>query len=131
ALGYQPDYSGEMSADLFQPPSGPAQAPPPVQQQQQPPTSFEALFSGGDQHSSDVPPMPLSAKGATPVTGEEVGSFEINFREDAQTGSHMAMEKILRDELEGVDFYIAQGYMEIARDTLENLNKQYPNHPSI
>src|SRR6185437_11477002 len=31
------------------------------------------------------------------------------------------MPRVLRDELEGIDFYIAQGYVEIARDTLDRL----------
>jgi tetratricopeptide (TPR) repeat protein len=37
----------------------------------------------------------------------------------------------LRDELEGVDFYIAQGYLEIARDTLDRLSASFPDHPDI
>ncbi len=37
----------------------------------------------------------------------------------------------LRDELEGVDFYIAQGYLEIARDTLDRLSATFPDHPDI
>ena len=39
--------------------------------------------------------------------------------------------QILHDELEGLDWYISQGYMNIARDTLEQLNKQYPDNPTI
>lgn len=46
------------------------------------------------------------------------------------TGSLMT-DSALRDELEGVDFYIAQGYLEIARDTLDRLEKSFPNHPDI
>jgi tetratricopeptide (TPR) repeat protein len=41
------------------------------------------------------------------------------------------MSGILRDELEGIDFYIAQGYFEIARDTLERLRSEHGNHPEI
>jgi tetratricopeptide (TPR) repeat protein len=41
------------------------------------------------------------------------------------------MSGVLRDELEGIDFYIAQGYFEIARDTLERLREQHGNHPEI
>jgi tetratricopeptide (TPR) repeat protein len=37
----------------------------------------------------------------------------------------------LRDELEGVDFYIAQGYLEIARDTLDRLSAQFPGSEEI
>lgn len=42
-----------------------------------------------------------------------------------------ASDAVLRDELEGVDFYIAQGYLEIARDTLDRLSAQYPSNPEI
>ncbi|HSO75532.1 MAG TPA: tetratricopeptide repeat protein, partial [Blastocatellia bacterium] len=41
------------------------------------------------------------------------------------------MPSLLRDELEGIDFYIAQGYVEIARDTLDRLRQQHGDHPEI
>ncbi|HLF84001.1 MAG TPA: tetratricopeptide repeat protein, partial [Blastocatellia bacterium] len=41
------------------------------------------------------------------------------------------MPRVLRDELEGIDFYIAQGYVEIARDTLERLREDNGDHPEI
>lgn len=41
------------------------------------------------------------------------------------------MPRVLRDELEGVDFYIAQGYAEIARDTLDRLQAENGDHPEI
>ena len=41
------------------------------------------------------------------------------------------MPRILRDELEGIDFYIAQGYVEIARDTLGRLREENGDHPEI
>jgi tetratricopeptide (TPR) repeat protein len=41
------------------------------------------------------------------------------------------MATALRDELEGVDFYIAQGYIEIAQDTLDRLKQEYGDHPEI
>ncbi len=41
------------------------------------------------------------------------------------------MPRILRDELEGIDFYIAQGYVEIARDTLDRLREENGEHPEI
>ncbi len=43
----------------------------------------------------------------------------------------LVTDAVLRDELEGVDFYIAQGYLEIARDTLDRLATTYPDHPEI
>ena len=41
------------------------------------------------------------------------------------------MESVMRQELESVDFYIAQGYSDIAVDTLEMLERQFGSHPDI
>lgn len=41
------------------------------------------------------------------------------------------LENIMRQELESVDFYIAQGYSDIAVDTLEMLERQFGAHPDI
>ncbi len=38
---------------------------------------------------------------------------------------------MMRQELESVDFYIAQGYADIAVDTLEMLERQFGPHPDI
>ena len=40
-------------------------------------------------------------------------------------------ETMMRQELESVDFYIAQGYSDIAVDTLEMLERQFGAHPEI
>lgn len=40
-------------------------------------------------------------------------------------------EAMLRQELESVDFYIGQGYLDIAVDTLDMLEKQFESHPEI
>jgi tetratricopeptide (TPR) repeat protein len=51
------------------------------------------------------------------------------------TGAHEdegeRRETIMRQELESVDFYIAQGYADIAIDTLEMLERQFGPHPDI
>ena len=41
------------------------------------------------------------------------------------------LENMMRQELESVDFYIAQGYSDIAVDTLEMLERQFGSHPDI
>jgi tetratricopeptide (TPR) repeat protein len=41
------------------------------------------------------------------------------------------LENVMRQELESVDFYIAQGYSDIAADTLEMLERQFGAHPDI
>ncbi len=40
-------------------------------------------------------------------------------------------ESMLKHELEGVDFYLAQGYSDIARDTLDMLERQFGAHAEI
>ncbi|HKP82002.1 MAG TPA: tetratricopeptide repeat protein [Pyrinomonadaceae bacterium] len=46
----------------------------------------------------------------------------------AEEGRH---ENMMRQELESVDFYIAQGYADIAVDTLEMLERQFGPNPEI
>jgi tetratricopeptide (TPR) repeat protein len=41
------------------------------------------------------------------------------------------MPRAMRDELEGVDFYIAQGYVEIARDSLDRMRAEHGDHAEI
>ena len=40
-------------------------------------------------------------------------------------------ESIMRQELESIDFYITQGYVDIALDTLEMLEREFGSHPDI
>jgi tetratricopeptide (TPR) repeat protein len=46
-------------------------------------------------------------------------------------GSPADVKVMMRQELESVDFYIAQGYSDIAFDTLELLERQFGSHPEI
>jgi tetratricopeptide (TPR) repeat protein len=46
-------------------------------------------------------------------------------------GDEERHQNIMRQELESVDFYIAQGYSDIAVDTLEMLERQYGPNPEI
>lgn len=41
------------------------------------------------------------------------------------------LDHMMRQELESVDFYIAQGYFDIAIDTLQMLERQFGAHPEI
>jgi tetratricopeptide (TPR) repeat protein len=41
------------------------------------------------------------------------------------------VERMLKQELESVDFYVEQGYADIARDTLDVLERQYGPRPEI
>ena len=52
--------------------------------------------------------------------------------EEAATGAGGAnVERMLKQELESVDFYVEQGYADIARDTLDMLERQYGSRPEI
>ncbi|HZB45438.1 MAG TPA: tetratricopeptide repeat protein [Pyrinomonadaceae bacterium] len=51
--------------------------------------------------------------------------------ESAPAETASAGERMLQHELEGVDFYLAQGYTDIARDTLDMLERQYGAHAEI
>src|SRR6185369_9134432 len=62
----------------------------------------------------------IVTSGDTPVVDAE--------SDPAEEGRH---ENMMRQELESVDFYIAQGYSDIAVDTLEMLEKQFGDQPEI
>jgi tetratricopeptide (TPR) repeat protein len=53
---------------------------------------------------------------------------EIKDEKDAVAARHQAM---MQQELESVDFYITQGYSDIALDTLDLLERQIGAHPEI
>lgn len=46
-------------------------------------------------------------------------------------GSEPAQVETMKQELESVDFYISQGYTDIAVDTLNLLERQFGSHPEI
>ena len=63
---------------------------------------------------------------------------EVSFEEPAvavvesgDTETENRREQAMRQELESVDFYIAQGYIDIAVDTLQMLEKEFGEHPDI
>ena len=51
--------------------------------------------------------------------------------ESAATADNAQREAMMRQELESVDFYITQGYADIAADTLDLLEKQFGSNPEI
>ena len=57
---------------------------------------------------------------------EDVAAPAVAIAEDGERH-----ESMMRQELESVDFYIAQGYSDIAVDTLEMLERQFGPHPDI
>lgn len=102
---------------------------PATLQPQNQPSNFANIFPPTPQTPvRNVPSIPIGAKGEVPGI-QQNDRFEITI--DDSGPNQLAQDKILKDELDGVDFYIQQGYMEIARSTLEDLEKQHPNHPAI
>jgi len=60
---------------------------------------------------------------------EDAGEFATPVVSDGDEGERR--DNMMRQELESVDFYIAQGYSDIAVDTLEMLERQFGPHPDI
>lgn len=56
------------------------------------------------------------------------GDFMFSQSSDADSSD---IPERLRDELDGVDFYLTQGYTDIARDTLDRLQMEFGNHPQL
>jgi tetratricopeptide (TPR) repeat protein len=65
------------------------------------------------------------------IVAEELSSSETTIARDAEVGDDSPAAAMRRQELESVDFYIAQGYIDIANDTLDLLEGQSGSHPEI
>jgi len=81
--------------------------------------------------------MPVSYGVESSVEGFESGNVALDESLSgpdgpAQPGSDSrSPEAMLRQELESVDFYITQGYADIAADTLDLMERQFGSHPDI
>lgn len=75
----------------------------------------------------------LAPDAASPVPASSLLKFEVDEAQPvgSEQRSPTSVEALLRQELESVDFYITQGYSDIALDTLELLEKQVGSHPEI
>ena len=62
------------------------------------------------------------------IVAQELPSTGI---EESPAADEERIAVVLRPELESVDFYIAQGYIDIAIDTLDLLRQQCGDHPEI
>src|SRR5688572_2452582 len=80
---------------------------------------------------------PLSFGVDSSVEGLESGnvaleeSLSSNAKPATVVSDSRGPEAILRQELESVDFYITQGYLDIAADTLDLMERQFGAHPDI
>jgi len=66
-----------------------------------------------------------------PAAAQPSGFQEVEFGDDAAQDSSRSVERMLLQELESVDFYIEQNYGDIARETLDMLERQYGPHAEI
>jgi tetratricopeptide (TPR) repeat protein len=78
------------------------------------PGSFQEFdFGGGTEEQQQSPAVDVDDTAASPGTADP------------------RREALLRQELDSVDFYLAQGYMDIAADTLDMLERQFGTHAEI
>jgi tetratricopeptide (TPR) repeat protein len=95
--------------------------------------SFADLNETEGQSEVSVLPDPLLAEPLTQSSDFAEGFVQTatdQLAGEAQ-GSPADVKVMMRQELESVDFYIAQGYSDIAFDTLEMLERQFGSHPEI
>ncbi|HKY27450.1 MAG TPA: tetratricopeptide repeat protein [Pyrinomonadaceae bacterium] len=59
------------------------------------------------------------------------GSLDESTPSEPAPPSHGNTDAMLRQELESVDFYITQGYVDIAADTLDLMERQFGSRPEI
>jgi tetratricopeptide (TPR) repeat protein len=101
--------------------------------QAQPPGSFDFSLAPNDIPAADgfgAQPTDWSF-GSSPSPGFDFVTPVPPPPAAPERSSGAMSESALRDELEGVDFYIAQGYLEIARDTLDRLGELFPGNQEI
>jgi tetratricopeptide (TPR) repeat protein len=65
------------------------------------------------------------------VVAEELPTTGKQTESDESTNDEARKAAVRAQELESVDFYIAQGYKDIALDTLSLLEQQFGSHPDI
>ncbi len=123
------------------PPADAAAAPPSVNDFEwatiPPPSEAAEADRPRDTGSVSFDFSDLPSVAPEPSAPPGMGFQEIDFGapgapvEGASAETAGAGERMLQHELEGVDFYLAQGYTDIARDTLDMLERQYGAHAEI
>jgi len=97
-----------------------------------PSSSFADLNMADDQGDGDGG-MKLAPDSISPGTDSQPPTFaeDGHSAAAADDGNAAKIESMMHQELESVDFYITQGYSDIALDTLELLERQVGPHPEI
>ncbi len=81
--------------------------------------------------SVNVSPDPMRADPFAAQFESTEGGGQTAAEPMADDDGHAAKVRAMHHELESVDFYITQGYSDIALDTLELLEHQFGSHPEI
>lgn len=96
--------------------------------------TIDASASFADLNDEAV--LATSSEMESSMAGFELGgslneSFGVQSETSAPAESNAAAEAIIKQELESVDFYITQGYVDIAADTLDLMERQFGSRPEI
>ena len=98
-------------------------------------TPSQAGVSFADLNEAEEPraaePLGSSSGGDWKASGLPPGAPTAEHLDDGEEATPASAETMMHHELESVDFYITQGYSDIARDTLELLERQFGSHPEI
>jgi tetratricopeptide (TPR) repeat protein len=140
---------GDSPAATAPPPNEPAAAefewnsvaePPPSSSQHDASASFadlndftdEAAFGGSGDESAFGQKQSQEPSAQAGFQEFDFGAHATGAADESATASGGAnVERMLKQELESVDFYVEQGYADIARDTLDMLERQYGPRPEI
>lgn len=139
AMGLPATESGaEFEWNAVAPPAAESQPAPTDTYTADPSSSFADLNDelGWAALDTAAPPPVSEASHSDDIS---TGFQEIDFGAEPTTESKVTddgtlsseREAALKQELDSVDFYIAQGYTDIALDTLEMLERQYGQHQEI
>ncbi len=96
--------------------------------------TIDASASFADLNDEAV--LTSSSETQSSIAGFELGgSFNESFGVQSETAAlgegNTGAEAIINQELESVDFYITQGYIDIAADTLDLMERQFGSRPEI
>lgn len=101
----------------------------------------EVSFADLNELETDSPGDPEVGVSSVPLIADSLaGGFEADGGlggivtdqpSERRAETPLSAEAMMQQELESVDFYIKQGYSDIAFNTLELLERQFGSHPSI
>jgi len=95
--------------------------------------SFADLNESDDEAGSEVQILHGSFSGRQGQAEDRSADSIVSENGEIETDAESAVrvKAMMQQELESVDFYITQGYSDIAVDTLELLERQFGTHPEI